>query len=107
MKTLIWITFDLGVRGDYEGMYEFLDTYAAKECGDSAAALLFEFGNNLIAELNQQLAAAVTLDKKSRIYVVFPDDKGKYKGRFIVGRRKRPPWTGYGAAEVEEEDSGE
>jgi len=33
MKKLIWIAFDLGVRGDYDGIYEFLDTHEAKECG--------------------------------------------------------------------------
>lgn len=95
----------MGVRGDYEGLYEFLDDHRAKECGDSAAVFLYEFQNDPIAPLKSELEATVTLDRKSRIYVVFPDENGKYKGRFIIGRRKRPPWTGYGTSEVEEEDS--
>ena len=107
MKKQIWITFDLGVRGDYEGIYEFLDTQGAKECGDSAAVLRYEFQNDLISELSEQLSKAVTFNRKSRVYAVFPDENGKYKGRFIVGRRKQPPWTGYATSESDEEDYSE
>ena len=35
MKHFVWISFDLGVKGDYEGMYAWLDSKDAKECGDS------------------------------------------------------------------------
>ena len=36
MKTsTIWISYDLGVRGDYEGLYAWLDSHGAKECGDT------------------------------------------------------------------------
>ena len=107
MKQLIWITFDLGVRGDYEGIYGFLDSHQAKECGDSVTVLQYEFKRDLIAELKKDLGDAVTLDRRSRVYVVFPDKNGKYKGKFIVGRRKQSPWTGYATLTSDEEDTGE
>lgn len=107
IKALIWVAFDLGVRGDYEGMYDFFDTHEAKECGDSVAVLRYEFKKDLVAELKKDLAKSVKLDRRSRVYLMFPDDKGKYKGRFIEGRRKRPPWTGYGASTADEEDAGD
>lgn len=34
----IWLSFDLGVSGDYEGMYAWLDDKRAKECGSSVAS---------------------------------------------------------------------
>ena len=107
MKKLIWIAFDLGIRGDYEGMYEFLDVHEAKECGDSLAVLQFDFKRDLLTELEKDLSRLVEFDRKSRVYVVFPDNKGSYKGRFLVGRRKSTPWTGYGKTGVPEEDSSE
>ncbi len=107
MKKLIWLTFDLGIRGDYEGMYTFLDAHGAKECGDSTATLWYEFKNDLVKELARDLAKAVTLEKRSRVYVVFPGANDKYRGRFLFGKRKAPPWAGYGAAEPDVEDVSE
>jgi hypothetical protein len=107
MKKLIWIAFDLGVRGDYEGIYEFLDSHAAKECCDSLASLNYDYKKDLIAELKKELGSAVKLDRRSRLYVIFPDEKGSYRGRFIAGGRKQAPWTGYGAVNLGEEDTGE
>jgi len=107
-KKPVWISFDLGVRGDYEGIYQFLDAHGAKECGDSLGFLLFEFKKDLLAELKRDLANSVTMDKRTRIYVIFPDENGVHKGRFITGgRRKRAPWFGYATADQTEEDVGE
>ena len=39
MQRSIWLSYDLGVRGDYEGMYSWLENHAAKECGSSVAFL--------------------------------------------------------------------
>jgi hypothetical protein len=105
MKSLIWISFDLGIQGDYDGIYSFLDSLGARECGDSVGVIQFEFKRDLLAELKGALSKAVNLDKRSRVYVIFPDDKGKYKGRFLVGGRKRSPWSGYGAVGFAEEDT--
>ena len=51
MKSVVWISFDLGVRGDYQGMYEFLDAHQAKECGDGVAFLQIEHQGELIDKL--------------------------------------------------------
>ena len=42
VKQLVWLSFDLGVNGDYDGMYTWLDAYKAKECGDSMATFFFQ-----------------------------------------------------------------
>lgn len=107
MKKMIWMSFDLGIRGDYEGMYEFLDNHGAKDCGAGVAAFPFEFNGDLVAALKKEITEQIRSDRRTRIYAIFPGPDGKYKGRFVVGKRKSPPWSGFGAASVDEEDSGE
>ena len=104
MKKLVWISFDLGVSGDYEGMYAWLDSHGAKECGDNVAAIEFEPRNDVVAELKSNIQESVTLDKKSRIYVIYRSEDGKMKGAFLFGRRKQASWTGYGASAEESSD---
>jgi hypothetical protein len=107
MKAFLWMSFDLGVRGDFEGMYEFLDTDQAKECGDSVGIFQYEYKKDLLAELKKDLEKSVNFDKRSRVYVIYPVPNGKYKGRFLIGKRKSPPWAGHGPSQDDEEDAGE
>ena len=95
MKKFIWISFDLGVRGDYEGMYSWLDDLGAKECGNGVASCWFSYQDDFLKSLKADIDDAVSLDKRSRIYIVFREDD-KIKGTFVVGRRKSAPWMGYG-----------
>ena len=103
MKQSIWLSYDLGISGDYEGLYSWLDDQGAKECGDSVAYLPFTYDGNLIESLKADLRKAVSMNKRTRIYAVYGDD-GKMKGRFIFGGRKRAPWEGYGVHEEQDED---
>ena len=97
MQSLIWISFDLGVRGDYEGMYSWLDEHNAKECGDSLATLKYEHQEDLIASLTEDIKKNVEIDNRTRIYVIWRDTESrKAKGCFIAGGRKAPPWAGHG-----------
>lgn len=51
VKSAIWLSYDLGVNGDYEGMYAWLDNHGAKECGGSVAYLQFTHDGDLPASL--------------------------------------------------------
>jgi hypothetical protein len=104
MKKTVWISFDLGVSGDYEGLYAWLDTHAAKECGDSVAVIEYQPRADVIAELKSEIGEAVELNKKSRIYAIYKSEDGKMKGSFVYGTRKQAPWTGYGASAEESSD---
>lgn len=96
MQRAVWISFDLGVRGDYEGMYAWLDSQEATECGDSLAYLKYEYEDDLVESLRKDLKESIETTKKTRIYVIWQDpDSRSVKGRFIVGGRKAPPWAGY------------
>ena len=100
----IWLSFDLGVSGDYEGMYAWLDDKNAQECGASVASFLCSDEHDLLTSLKSEIEEAVTLNKRSRVYVVHKDDHGKSKGKFLIGGRKSAPWEGYGGHDETDDD---
>ena len=51
MESAVWISYDLGVQADYEGMYSWLDEHQAKECGDSLAFFNYEYSGSLLDAL--------------------------------------------------------
>ena len=104
MKMFIWLSYDLGIRGDYEGLYAWLDDHDARECGDSVAYLAYSYDGSLPDSLKSDLHSAISIDKRTRIYAVYRNRKGSLKGRFIIGGRKRAPWEGYGSHEGQDED---
>ncbi|SEH27858.1 hypothetical protein [Rhizobium sp. NFR12] len=98
-KSTIWISYDLGIRGDYEGLYRWLDNHSAKECGDALAVLQFQWTNDLLEDLKKDLVVDVKLDKRARIYVIYRDrDAVKNRGKFIFGGRRAAAWKGYSEA---------
>lgn len=107
MKKAIWVSYDIGVRGDYEGLYAWLDSKGAIECGDSLAFFKYE-ADDIINSLRKEIEEAVEITKRMRIYVIYrEDDTNKIKGKFIFGTRKAAPWTGYASDNktvVEDED---
>ncbi|MBM3326151.1 MAG: hypothetical protein FJY65_04085 [Calditrichaeota bacterium] len=92
------MSYDLGLRGNYEELYTWLDNLEARECGDASAT----FKSSLSPEqIKAELKKA--LNKEARIYLIgFVD--GQLRGKFILGRRKvRADWSGY-AVETDEVD---
>lgn len=105
-----WISYDLGLRGNYDQLYAWLDKQGARECGDSVATFL---SKKTRAEIVKDLANVLDLsgEQKStgsrgtsallygekpigqspRIYIITMKEGGK----FVFGRRKPAPWTGY------------
>jgi hypothetical protein len=103
-----WISYDLGLRGNYDQLYAWLDKHGARECGDSVATFLSKKSRaEVVKELSDVLdlsgkqratgargAAAVLGGEKPinpRIYIITMKEGGK----FVFGRRKPAPWTGY------------
>ena len=97
----IWISYDLGVRGDYEGLYSWLDAHQAKECGDSLAVLTYRHEGSLPDKLKADLKKSITIDKRTRIYVIYREQAtNKNKGKFIFGGRRAATWTGYSPSDL-------
>jgi len=102
MKRAVWLSFDLGINGDYEGMYAWLANREATECGDNFGFFRYESKGDLLNQLAADIRENVELTKKNRIYVIYLGDDGKVKGSFLFGKRKQAPWTGYGSVKEEE-----
>lgn len=101
-KRSIWLSYDLGLQGDYASLYQWLDAHDAKECGDSTALVNVEYSKSLKDDLKDELARSIDINKKTRIYIVYRDeDTGKNQGVFLFGGRREAPWTGYSSAEAE------
>ena len=104
-----WISYDLGLKGDYSGMYLFLDTVNAKECGDSVAFFNKNYGEVTDYEkaVKDDIEKYVKLTSTDRIYLVYlREDTHKASGKFLYGGRKRSPWEGYATTGAQtDEDS--
>ena len=96
-KQQVWISYDLGIQGDYESLYRWLDEHHAVECGDTVALIEFEYRQDLPRELHQALTSKVQLGPASRVYVLVGTNDG-VRGGWLIGRRHRAPWEGYAVA---------
>ena len=103
-KKTYWLSYDLGLKGDYNSLYTWLDKQKAKECGDSIA--VFEFvssTDNPKEEIKNSILESIELNKTDRIYLIWRDDvRNANVGMFIIGRRKPAPWEGYFTTEEEQ-----
>lgn len=102
MKQSIWISYDLGIKGDYPGLYRWLDSHKAKECGNSVAYFSFEYKSDILNELKEDLIKSVDFKSGDRIYAITTktvDSKLSTVGTYIIGNRKASPWEGYAPTE--------
>jgi hypothetical protein len=99
MKSAIWICYDLGVRGNYSGLYAWLDEHSAQECAASVAFLVYEHSEDSpLQPIRQEMNKLFSDTNRVRIYLIYRESKTKkMKGVFVLGSRQAPPWTGYAA----------
>ncbi len=96
-----WISFDLGLRGNYEALYEWLDRLGANECGDSVASFSTDKTRD---QIQKELVKLLGARKNARIYIIGRRTDGGLAGKFILGGRKQPPWAGYSTTATSEEE---
>ena len=101
---VVWLSYDLGIHGDYDGLFKYLDTYGAKECGDGTAAFSYPFKPDCQTEIRKELEQHMEITTSTRIYIVFRTPDGEYIGRFVFGERHRPPWVGYAPTDDDDGD---
>ncbi len=92
-----WLSFDLGLRGDYESLYTWLDSRGAKECGTNMATFRSESTRD---QLTRELRKVVDLKRNPRLYII----NMREGGRWVAGKRTVAPWTGYGQLGTEPGD---
>jgi hypothetical protein len=107
IKKRVWISYDLGIVGDYESLYWWLDEQNAKECGLNVATFELEVAEeNLVSYLQENISKQVKIEKNNRLYLIYlQTSTGKMKGEFLFGSRKRAIWQGYAMSKSEEIDS--
>ena len=64
-KRSIWLSYDLGLQGDYASLYQWLDAHGAKECGDSMALVNVDYADSLKDDLKEELVRSIDIDKKN------------------------------------------
>ena len=85
-----WLSYDLGLRGDYQPLYEWLDAMEAQECGDSVATFEADTTRDQIKKQLKRIAK-----NGGRLYLIGRNKDGPVVGGFIAGRRRVPaPWSG-------------
>jgi len=90
--TRYWISFDLGLTGDYSRFYEWLDAHDAEECGSGTAAIMSKKSlDTVITELREIFHDT----PRGRVYLIAKLPDGKFGGKFVVGSRRKAPWAGF------------
>ena len=92
-----WLAFDLGLRGNYEELYGWLDAVGAEECGENIATFR---STKTREQISQELSSILGSDRSVRVYLISMQQGGK----FILGKRKDSPWIGYSQQAVEAEE---
>lgn len=84
------ITFELKTE-DPQEVYAWLLQHQALECGRGTAFVPdYEYETMFFNELSQDLKQLT--DFLERAYVVYPEDSGHMRGRFVIGERGANPW---------------
>jgi hypothetical protein len=89
-----WISHDLGIRGNYDELYAWLDGLGAKECGESVGTFVSDVSRE---QLTRELKKLV--GPSGRVYMITT----KAGGKFIIGKRRAAPWAGYAVTELDSE----
>lgn len=100
----IWLSIDLDLKADYDGLYAWLDSYDARECAGSLAFISFPYKSNIVDEIVADIKKNVEIGKRDRIYMIYRNGEGKMKGVWLFGNRKAPAWSGYSSEQLEKED---
>jgi hypothetical protein len=89
-KIRYWISFDLGLMGSYNRVYEWLDSLGALECGPGLATIQSTKSRD---ELSSEIQELVKDSPRARAYIISMGQGG----RFVAGGRKAAPWEGFAA----------
>lgn len=115
-----WLIFDIGLSTSFEKLYSWLDDHKAIECGDNAATFVTP---KSYESIEKEVRNACRNGSGSRVYLIGPTKPASAApvptppgsapsgsqliGKFVVGRRKSPPWSGFGATpSPDEKDEG-
>lgn len=103
MKKSIFITFEFGIKGDYDSLYKWLDERNAVDRGYGLAFIKdYTISQKISTDLEflkymkGEISSKVKLGNSDRIYIIWNGiESSVMKGGFIHGKSKQAPWAGY------------
>ena len=103
MTKTIFICFDFGLRGDFEGLYQWLDEKEAQERGYGIAVIKnysveaqIKTDLDFLNAVKLELSKVLKIGNSDRIYLIWNSFEGnKIKSGFLYGKGKQSPWTGF------------
>jgi hypothetical protein len=63
MSIRVWLSYDLGIKGDYGDLYLWLDEHKALECGDSIATFFWDTIPNIKERIKESLKESIEFKK--------------------------------------------
>jgi hypothetical protein len=109
VKKTIFITFELGMRGDYESLYKWLDEKKAEERGYGVAIIKEYVIDTSIKKdidflrlVKKELTQKVSFGNTDRVYMIWNGfENNLIKAGFIYGKAKQAPWTGFAEKDID------
>ena len=71
-RKAIWISYDFGLKGDYMGLYTWLDNHNALECGNGLAYCNYDTSELSATTASGDLIKHITKDLKAHIKLPHP-----------------------------------
>lgn len=99
----IFVTFDFGMKGDYDGLFKWLDENNAEERGYGVARIpSYNLDKNITTDLavlksvRETLKERINIGNSDRIYLMWPSlEKKSLAAGFAFGKQKQAPWEGF------------
>lgn len=104
IKKTIFISYDFGMKGDYEGLFKWLDENKAEERGYGIGVIKeYSYDDSSIKTdldfmklIRNELKERIKIGSSDRIYMIWNSlESNKTKAGFLFGKGKQSPWTGY------------
>ena len=95
-KVPVWISYDLGSKGDFTNMYRWLKGYEALECGNSTAQIWYskERGRKLVPSLRKEIEEAIAINAETRIFIIYRGSKNTLHEKWLIGSTNpTPAWA--------------
>ena len=104
MKRPIFISYDFGMKGDYDGLFKWLDENKAEERGYGIGFIKeYNYKENSIKTdidflrfVRSELKKRIKIGSSDRLYMIWNSlESSKIKAGFLFGKSKQSPWTGF------------
>lgn len=104
MTRSVFISYDFGIKGDFDNLYKWLDESNAQERGYGLAYIKnfkipeeIKSDGDFFLHIRKLLNSKIKLGGTDRIYMIWGSIEASKKttSGFLFGKAKQSPWTGF------------